>query len=225
MPVDEKYWRVFKKRFWTRFVEDVEIGYVDSELIPLIIRLNTDRNIYTMSSCSGRVVFSDSTYPWSREESCIVFKKHGEITVDELKYYLKSTVIRRLWVNVSGPIIHLSVLKPSYIKLVLKLAREAGLKHSGILSVNRYKGYILELVSGVKLSQLIKTPSRVMVRDEDVEELVEAINDVYAQGQRILKRLYKVVFEHIPVELDLEIANDIERRGLINLLDQLKDTH
>jgi len=222
MPVDEKYWRAFKKRFWQRLVEDIEIGYVDIDLLPLLIKLNIDRNIFTMSSCSGRIVFSDSTYPWSRDESCIVFKKHGVITTRELAEYLRKPVVRKLWLNVSGPILHLSALNTRYVKLVLKLAREAGLKHSGVLSFNKFKGYVIELVSGVKLSQLVKTPDRVLVGEGDLEVLVETANEIYMQGQKILQRLYRVVFANIPVEVDREILDDVEKRGLSKLLEEVR---
>lgn len=214
MFVEEKYWRFFKKRFWKRLLEDLEIGYLDNDLLPLLLRVNSDKNIYTMSSCSGRIVLSDSTYPWSREETSVVFKKHDIVSVEEIENILSKPVVRRLWINVSGPIIHLSVLKPSYVILLLKLARKAGLKHSGVLSINKYKGYILELMSGIKMTQLLKTPNKILVKPEDLEELIDIVNKVYFEGKKILARLTNVIYEKLPIEKDYEILEDMEKHGL-----------
>ncbi len=212
--VETRYWRFFKKKFWSRLLEDLEIGYLDKDLLPLLLRLNSDKNIYTLSSCSGRIVLSDSTYPWSREETSVVFKKHDTITVEELENVVSKPVVRRLWINVNGPIIHLSVLKPRYVVLILKIAREAGLKHSGILSINKYKGYILELMSGVKMTQLVKTPEKTYVDKDNLEELVDIVNKVYLEGKKILERLVRLVYEKIPVEEDDEIISEIKKYNL-----------
>ncbi len=207
-------WRYFKKKFWNRIWEDLEIGYLDEDLLPVLLRFNMDRNIYTMSSCSGRIVISDSTYPWSREETSIVFKKHVKITIDDLIEVLEKPVIRRLWLNVTGPIIHLSTSKPSYVKKLLWIAREAGLKHSGVLSIHRTKGIILEYMSGVKMTHLLKTPEKILVREEDLRDLIKVSNEILEEGKRILNKLYSIVQEHIPIEEDYEVINDMIKRGI-----------
>lgn len=215
MKIDQRYWRFFKTKYWNRLWEDLEIGYLDKQLLQLLIRLNMDLNIYTMSSCSGRVVFSDSTYPWSREETSIVFKKHGFIDLNDILNIIGKKIIRRLWVNVSGPIIHLSVSKPSYVKLLLNIAHEAGLKHSGLISINKYKGFIIELMSGVKLSHLLKTPGKYITDTSELETLVNIINEVLVQGEKYLNRLREIVNRKIPIEEDVEIIEDVKKRGII----------
>jgi len=210
--IDETQWSVFKTRFWSRLLEDLEIGYLDRELIPILVVLNSDRNIYTLSSCSGRVVFSDSTYPWSREESSIIFKKHNAITIDEVKDVLRVKTIRRLWLNVSGPIIHLSTKKTSYVKLLLTIARRAGLKHSGVLSVNRYKGYILEFMSGVKMNLLLKDRDTVLIDEDKLEEIVRIVNEIFHEGRKLLNRLKNEVVSNLPIEVDHGVLKEINTR-------------
>lgn len=207
-------WVEQKRILWKRLWEDVEIGYMDRDLIDLLIRFNMDRFIYTKSSCSGRVVICDTVYPWSREESGIVFKKHGLITKDELSSILNKQVLRNLWLNVSGPILHLSVYKPSYVKFVLGLVREAGFKHSGVLSINRFKGIIIEVVSGVKMSHLLKTPLKTLVSGVSIDELVDAANEVYLAGKRLLDRLRKVVYSKLPLNPDEYVLNYLKLRGI-----------
>lgn len=208
-------WVEQKKILWRRFWEDVEIGYMDRDLIDILIRLNTDRYIYTKSSCSGRIVVCDTVYPWSREESGIVFKKHGLITSEELLSILNKQVLRNLWLNVSGPILHLSVYKPSYVKFILGLVREAGFKHSGVLSINRNKGIIIEVVSGVKMSHLLKTPSKNLVYGDFLDEIVAKANEVYMAGKRLLDRLRKIVYTKLPLNPDEDVLNYLKSKGIL----------
>lgn len=212
MLININEWMVRKKEFWNRLWEDLEIGYLDEDLLPLLIRLNMDKNVYTLSSCSGRIVFSDSTYPWSREETSIVFKKHEPITLKDFYDVVDKPVIRRLWLNVTGPIIHVSTCKPSYTSKILKLARIAGLKHSGILSINRSKGIILELMSGIKVTQLIKVDNKVFINDERVEEFIDIVNKTLLEGKKLVFKLTKLVEKELPVERDDFILNDLENR-------------
>lgn len=214
MPViDEKQWRLYKQKNWRKLWEDLEIGYLDRELLPILIRLNLDRNIYTTSSCSGRIVLSDSTYPWSREETSIVFKKHTLIDINELMNIVNKTTIRRLWINVSGPIIHLSVLKLSYAKVVLKIAQLSGFKHSGIISINKYKGIIIELMSGIKITHLLKTNLCEITNLNKINELVNTLNNALEESRKSLEKLRQNVFKRIPLEEDYYIKEDLVRRG------------
>ncbi|MET1160875.1 MAG: hypothetical protein ABWW65_07935 [Thermoprotei archaeon] len=214
MLVDLTYWKRFKREFWKRLWEDLEIGYLDEDLLPILVRLNTDQNIYTLSSCSGRIVISDSTYPWSREETSIVFKKHIPINTEEILEVIKKPVVRRLWLNINGPILHVSVSNPVLARLLLRIARNAGLKHSGILSINKYKGIILELMSGVKATILLKTRERIIVDVDSIEELVSIANEILSVGKRILIRLENTIKKELPQAPDREILDDLSRKGI-----------
>ncbi len=210
--IDINAWRSRKIEFWNRLWEDLEIGYLDEDLLPVLILFNLDRNIYTMSSCSGRITLSDSTYPWSREETSIVFKKHSIVDVDEVERLYNVKIVRRLWLNVTGPIIHLSTNSLEYALEVLRIAREAGYKHSGILSINPLKGVLLELTTGIWMSQLLRLPSTDIVEREKLRDVVEVANNVLLKGKELLNRLYNTL-KNRSFEIDEEIKSDLERRG------------
>ena len=212
--IDCGYWRKRKIEFWERMWEDLEIGYLDEDLLPVLIVFNLDKNVHTLSSCSGRIIISDSTYPWSREEGSIVFKKHYPIRVDEIIDLYDKRVVRRLWINVTGPIIHLSTTSIEMAEKILQLAREAGLKHSGVLSFSSDKGIILELTSGVKMSHILRTPTCDVTPRELLPSLVEVANTVLIQGKRVLARLFNVLHESFPFNIDEYIEEDLKSRGI-----------
>jgi tRNA wybutosine-synthesizing protein 3 len=180
---------------------------------------NVDKNVYTMSSCSGRITLSDSTYPWSREETSIVFKKHATISIDEVLPIINKPVVRRLWLNVTGPIIHLSVNNLEYALEILRIAREAGYKHSGILSINPLKGVLLELTTGIWMSQLLKTCDKDIVNKENLYRVVDVANEVLNRGKELLMKLYNMLKNRKNYEVDEEILSDLEKRGV--KIDQL----
>lgn len=190
MPlVDTVKWRARKEALRRRLKEDLEIGYLDKDIVDILLKLFDFEGLYTISSCSGRITLIDGRLPWRRRNSTIVFKKHYPMTVDELMKNLKMPTADRLWLVVSGPIIHVSAadLRSSYE--LLKIARDSGMKHSGILSVNREKGVIVELRTGVRLTHLLKIKDQVLIDLSKAEELVNVANEALLDGKERLERL------------------------------------
>ncbi|MEZ0394435.1 MAG: hypothetical protein ABWK00_05280 [Desulfurococcaceae archaeon] len=210
MPED--LWRRQKRLAIQRLWEDLEIGYLDKDLLPVLVLVNRDERYYTKSSCSGRIVISDSTTPWSREETGTVFKKHVEVSVEELEHVLATRPVRSFWLNVSGPIVHLSARSLAAAIEMLRIARRAGYKHSGILSLNPRKGVVVELRTGVRMSHLLATQGGVLVRGRQLEEVVEAANRILMKGKEFLERLYVEASRELPREVDAEFeGSDLAR--------------
>jgi len=75
LKINQDMWRERKYKAWKRILDDLEIGYLDVDLLPLLVLINRDRELYTTSSCSGRITVMDAEYPWEKEEeTAIVFK-------------------------------------------------------------------------------------------------------------------------------------------------------
>ncbi len=214
MPVNHEKWLERKYDFWKRLWEDLEIGYLDEDLLPILIEFFLRPETYTLSSCSGRITLSDSSRPWSREETSIVFKKHEPISHDDILAVYRKPVVRNLWLNVVGPIIHVSAMSIREAAKVLQIARQAGFKHSGILSFNKIKGIIIELRTGVRFTQLLKTPKEEVVPETKIYVVVDIANKILMDGKKRLDLLLKVLREHRPERLDPVIINDLKKRRI-----------
>lgn len=212
MPVDRDSWIKRKYLLWNKMWEDLEIGYLDEELLPILIEFFLRPGSYTLSSCSGRITLSDSTRPWSREETSIVYKKHEPVSLNDIISIYRKPVVRSLWLNVVGPIIHVSTANLREAIRVLKIARLAGFKHSGILSFNKVKGIIVELRTGVRFTQLLKTPSEAIVPEDKIATTITIANKILIEGKKKLSLLLKVLKENRPPKLDEKILEDLERR-------------
>lgn len=195
MPVDMKLWSMEKERAWKRLNEDLEIGYLDEDIRPLLLEFFKRPCSFTKSSCSGRIVIIDSDMPWERRSATILFKKHSPITIEEVLPFYNQKILYNLWIIASGPIIHVITCNLREALTILKIARNAGFKHSGILSMQR-KGIVLELVTGIRAEVLLKRGEKVIVKTNELPEVIELLNKVLLMGKERLQKLYNILKHH-----------------------------
>ena len=179
-------WEREREEARKRMLEDLEIGYLDEDIVDVLELFFKTDYVFTKSSCSGRITIVDAPFPWSRKDSTIVFKSHSGITLEELEDVLKREVVHTLWLNVQGPIIHaVAVDIPAALK-VLEIAREAGFKHSGILSISD-RGVVVELTTGVRVNIPLKRKNKILISEP--KEVIDIANKILSEGKKRLERL------------------------------------
>lgn len=176
-----------------RLIEDLEIGYLDEDILDILKKLFEFEDLYTISSCSGRITFIDGNLPWERRGSTIIFKKHQPIMVEEFLEILNVPTLKRLWLVVTGPIIHASALNMRSARKLLMIARESGMKHSGILSINKEKGIIVELKTGIRLTHLLKISQHILLKENEAEEIVRVANESLIEGKKRLNKFRELL--------------------------------
>jgi tRNA wybutosine-synthesizing protein 3 len=190
--VDASLWLRRKEEFRKRLMHDLDIGYLDRDILDVLQKIFDFPEYFTLSSCSGRISLVDALMPWERDESTVIFKKHSPITVEELRHLMGQRAVRTMWLTVTGPIIHVSSRSLSDALRIIEVARKAGMKHSGIISSGR-KGVVAELVSGVYISVPLKTGDEVLIADRFIPLLVSLANKALLAGKRRLNRLRTVL--------------------------------
>ena len=193
MPgVDRELWLKRKEELRERLLSDLHIGYLDRDILDILLMFFEREESFTISSCSGRIVVVDAPLPWVRRESTVVFKKHEPIEVSELEDVLRQDAVHILWLVVTGPIIHVSTASLREAVRVLRIAREAGMKHSGILSLSK-KGIVVELKTGVRIAAPLKQKSNLLVSSDELSELVDIANKALLEGKKRLEKLREVL--------------------------------
>lgn len=190
--VNRDIWLRHRDEAYRRFLEDIEIGYADKDIIDFIRLVFAKKNVYTTSSCSGRITIVDALYPWSRDESYVVFKKHEPVTSSEVLSIIVQQPMYRFWLISSGPIIHFVAADLESALKVLRIAHESGFKHSGIISLSS-SGIVVEVVSGTWTSFILKDRDKVLVKDLD--GVVSIANDILIEGKKRLEKLFKAFKE------------------------------
>ncbi len=188
MIVDKTLWTREKEEAYKRLWEDLEIGYLDEDLLDVLLEFFKRPESFTKSSCSGRITLLDGPLPWERRESTIIFKKHSIISLKEIEPLLHKSVVYRLWLVATGPIIHVITLTGREARRILKIAGKAGFKHSGIMSISK-KGFIVELRTGIRLAVLLKTRRGLVATGDGLEEAIKAANEALVKGKERLRRL------------------------------------
>jgi len=186
--VDERLWAERKAEAWRRLWEDLEIGYLDLDIVDILVELFLRPRSFTTSSCSGRIVLMDAEYPWEKDETMIVFKKHEPVSLGEVEEAAAKPVARRLWLSVQGPIIHVEALDVEEAFVVLEAARRAGFKHSGILAATR-KGVLVELRTGIRVNIPLRDPDAWLVDRGSLPRIVELSNRALREAKERLERL------------------------------------
>lgn len=184
---------------WHRLWEDLEIGYLDTDILDVLIEFFLRPKSFTKSSCSGRVTVIDAEYPWAKDETMTIFKKHSVVTKREIEEVLLKPHSSNLWLSVQGPIYHVYVEDFEEAEEVLRIAREAGFKHSGIMVLGQ--PLLVELRTGVRADILLATPESMVASLEKLGDIVAIANKVLLQAKERNRRLLEALRRRRPPRL------------------------
>lgn len=160
-------------------------GKLDEDIRPIIDLINSNKNYYTTSSCSGRILLIKIPHEAKKHECEWLFVSHKYITVNDIKEHIRLTK-HPIWLKVEPAIIHVCCNSLKDAKLLLKLVKEAGLKKSNIISIS--KRIIVEIVDTEYLNMLIARDNKLIVNDFNI--LVDEINFKLKRIKAKLKKLY-----------------------------------
>lgn len=165
---------------------------IDRDIKPLIKLLNSFEWCYTTSSCSGRIVLLEEPLNRKKHLAKWWFVSHEQVLFDNLKISLNQALNSKerdskLWLKMEGFIIHLIVNNIEKADIVLKIARDTGLKHSGVLSFK--PRIVLEIRDNEIMQCLInKKTSDVVVKD-----LLQIANEKLGITKQRLKRFLGLI--------------------------------
>lgn len=193
MPrIDPTLWILDRERAYKRMIRDQYIGYLDPGVRDILEDIFRIDGYYPTSSCIGRIVAIDALTPWRRRDSHIILKKHSEIEEKEVVSLLEIPVLATLWLITSGPIFHIMARTPRHALILLRRAREAGFKHSGLLASSR-RGYLVELVTGIWIDIPLKVSDRVLVSRSEIGSIVYIVNNALREGRERLSALRRAL--------------------------------
>ncbi|NOZ88839.1 MAG: hypothetical protein GXO15_02840 [Crenarchaeota archaeon] len=206
-------WERLKMEAWQRLLEDLEIGYLDTDILDVLVEFFLRPRSFTKSSCSGRITVIDSLYPWAKEDTMTIYKKHEKVDPREVLEVLRRPFRWRLWLSVQGPIYHVYVADLEEAREVLEAAREAGFKHSGILTLGDPP--LVELRTGVRGDILLSPRPGSRPPEGYVVEAVEVANEVLEKAKERNRRLLEALRRRRPRELWEPARSYAARLGLL----------
>jgi tRNA wybutosine-synthesizing protein 3 len=165
------------------------IGSWDKPILSLCEKINSLENLYTLSSCSGRIVLIKNID--KKTHDLFVLRSHGKITFNELKKALENFKGKEsLMFKQEPPILHICCKELEDAEALLNKARLAGWKNSGIMSLSGR--IVLELRSTESLALPIFEKS-ILVDDKFLKILVKEANRRLEKGWEKIDKLEKSV--------------------------------
>ncbi|MFB6471106.1 MAG: hypothetical protein TU36_007760 [Vulcanisaeta sp. AZ3] len=184
-----------KAVFVRRLVEEGKNDRVDFDIYDFLLAFNKSlSDYYTTSSCSGRIAIAKAPrLSYSKGSSLFKFvvKWHRPVTYSEVINVL-SGINGNAWLLVRAPIMHFVTRDLEGALLILRLAREAGFKHSGIYSVTR-DGVVVEVQGEDRFEVPIMINGEPIIPTESLRRIIDTANETLMFGKFRLAHLIRLI--------------------------------
>ncbi|MFH1448564.1 MAG: hypothetical protein ABIG39_06910 [Candidatus Micrarchaeota archaeon] len=181
-------WASFKKGKLQLLSKCKAKGEVDSRLTNILDSINTNQELVTSSSCSGRIVLLEIAE--KKGDAHFYRKWHREVGFDEVWEALRDYKgKKKLWFRCEAFIIHIFAEEIEAATSLLKLARKAGFKRGGIWGFKNDWPF-LELIgtNGFSLPVFDKKP---LTSKTHCEYILKTANKTLKKNYSQLKRFEK----------------------------------
>ena len=162
-------------------------GSIDNKIKKLVDKINSLEDLYTTSSCAGRILLLAIPNSNKKNEVKYLFCSHKKIQYNNLKKIIKKRKFPKndVWFRVEPVILHVACKNLENAKKLLNIARNIGFRRSGIISVGKSK-IIMELVSTEKIDAIVSKNRKLLIDENYFKVLVE-------EGNEKLERTWKKI--------------------------------
>ncbi len=169
-------------------------GHIDSQIKPLVDMINSLPDFYTTSSCAGRTVFLERISK-KKYDSNWLFISHEPINFEDINKSLKITK-NKIWFKAEPPIVHLCARTVDAAQKFLAIAKQAGFKRSGIISINDSR-IVIELIGSVRVDTLIAEEGRLLITKDYLSVLVREANTAMEINRRSLRKMKELISKEL----------------------------
>lgn len=153
-------------------------GFIDEDIKDLLKALN-DKGYETTSSCSGRIVLI--TKSGDKSNARWIFKSHDNVDGDKLFDLVQNS--NPIWFLQEPMILHVKAKSLDSAQKLLSIAKDSGLKISGITSI---KNRTLEIRGTERMETLLNKDCS----KEYISVLVEEANKRLQKTKEKMKRFF-----------------------------------
>lgn len=166
------------------------IGSWDKKLVTLCNKINKNKNYYTTSSCSGRVVLLKASD--KKIEDAFLFRTHDTTSFKKLKKALDEIDYHDLVeFQQTSCILHVACRTIDDALLIVKKAKEAGWKRSGVMSSGERS--MVELHSTESMCLPIMDKKKILVDNSYLKLIVEQANNKLTRVWEKINRLKEMI--------------------------------
>jgi tRNA wybutosine-synthesizing protein 3 len=183
--VNQRY-NMIKKYHTNTLLKAISEKKADEKIIPFLLKIIDIPDIFTSSSCAGRLMLLSTDNTENKKNSSFYKKYHRLVTFDEVYNDISSFSGDELWLKVESFIFHFGVKDYLKAKELLQFAQSYGLKKAGIISAKDGK-YILEMSYTQYMSLPVVMNNILLFSKDYLKILIEKGNSKLQQNYTELK--------------------------------------
>jgi tRNA wybutosine-synthesizing protein 3 len=164
-------------------------GNVDEDAIAIINEINSKKDFYTTSSCSGRISLFFESSSGKKHEAGWTYVKHGTVTKTEILEALEKIPSETLWFKMETPIFHVACRTNENAEKLIDICMKLGFKRSGITSMGRR--VMVEIIFNDKMEVPVAMNGNLFVDEKFIGFLVDRANEKFIKNNKLLKTLEK----------------------------------
>ena len=165
-----------EKKEFLRKKDKSRKGSIDKKIKTLVGKIKSLGYFFTTSSCSGRILLATIPKSNKKNEVEYLFCSHNKIKNDEFKKIMKISLPKNdVWLRVDGAILHVACKNLESAKKLLNVARDAGFRRSGIISMGKNR-VTLELISTEKIEAIIGKNGKLLADEDYLKALIKEGN-------------------------------------------------
>ena len=162
-------------------------GAVDKEVAKLLEIINSKKNYYSTSSCSGRIMLLKLSKTKRKDHSDWLLASHQPVAFNKLKASLKELPEEEVWFRSEPFIAHIACRTLEDAKNYIGICNTAGFKHSGIIA---FGNRIIVESYGTDFIDAIVAKNKKLLCDESyLKILLSAANKKLKSNLEKIKRL------------------------------------
>jgi len=161
---------------------------VDLKIRKLCEKINSKKDYYTTSSCSGRINLVKCEV--EKSEDAFLFKTHKKVQFSDFISELNKIILeykKLVYFKQEPFIVHIACSSLENAEKILEIAIKAGIKKRGILSAGTR--FIVELLGSEKLELPIADKGKFLVSEDYLRVLINEANSRLEKTWEKIQRL------------------------------------
>ncbi|BAA31009.1 tRNA(Phe) 7-((3-amino-3-carboxypropyl)-4-demethylwyosine(37)-N(4))-methyltransferase Taw3 [Pyrococcus horikoshii] len=160
---------------------------VDSDIIDLLLLINSIKGIYTTSSCSGRIGILEEPSLGAKPLSRWLIKVHRPMSFEEARDALKRAREGLIFLKSQPPIFHVVAETIENAKLVHEIGLASGFKYTTFKAIS--SRFLVEINGTEYLTVPLGKDGRIIASDEYLKFAISIGNKMLERGKSKLPRL------------------------------------
>ncbi|EDV27472.1 uncharacterized protein TRIADDRAFT_53200 [Trichoplax adhaerens] len=128
-------------------------GSIDAKILSLVQLINENKDYFTTSSCSGRIMIFRKVNQLKSKNCESLFVTHDSITEDDVNFLLNGQIEDSVIFKFEPFVLHVQCRTMNHARLLLKVALTSGFRNSGIVLGKKER-----LIVAVRSTQTLEVP-------------------------------------------------------------------